>query len=60
MKEIITKVEIIIVKEIEKIDCLINDIEKFAIVEIDHSLFKNFELIRENYNKILLNIQKVT
>lgn len=50
----------IIVKEIEKIETVINDIDKFSIIDIDQNLFKSFEMIRENYNKILLNIQKVT
>ena len=48
------------VKEIEKIETVINDIDKFSIIDIDQNLFKSFEMIRENYNKILLNIQKVT
>jgi hypothetical protein len=59
LKEIITKLELIIVKEIEKIDCLIRDLDKFSVLEIDEKLYKTFEIIRENYNKILLNIQKV-
>ena len=59
LKEIINKLELIIIKEIEKIDCLLRDLEKFSVLEIDDKLYKTFEIIRENYNKILLNIQKV-
>ena len=59
LKEIINKLEMIIIREIEKIDTIVSNIEKFSVVEVDENLFKSFELIRENYNKILLNIQKV-
>ena len=45
-------------REIDKINNVVVDIDKYSILEIDENLYKTFKLIRENYNKVLSNIQK--
>ncbi len=38
---------------------LIKQLEKSHTLEIDEKIFAKSEYLRDNYNKVLLNIQKV-
>jgi hypothetical protein len=51
--------ENISLKEIECISEFFYGIEKAGIDEVDEKIFNKLEFIRDNYNKILLNIQKM-
>jgi hypothetical protein len=57
--DIINKLEGICLKEIECISEFLYEIEKNAVHEVDDKIFTKLEFIRDNYNKILLNIQKM-
>lgn len=57
--DIIHKIETLILKEIESIGDFVVTIEKRLIIEIDDKVYNRFDYIRESYNDILLNIQKV-
>lgn len=46
-------------KEIECISEFLYEIEKNGVMDVDDKIFKKLEYIRDNYNKILLNIQKM-
>ena len=57
--DIINKLEKISLKEIECISEFLSDCEKSNIHEVEEKIFSKLEYIRDNYNKILLNIQKM-
>lgn len=57
--EIINKLEGIILNEVDNISGLIFEIERERIMQVENKLYVKFELIRDNYNKIMLNIHKM-
>jgi hypothetical protein len=57
--DIISKLENISLKEIECISEFLSDCENSNLHEVDEKTFSKLEFIRDNYNKILLNIQKM-
>lgn len=57
--DVSNKFESFILKEIENLSDFIFQIEKNHVLEIDEKIFAKTEYLRDNYNKILLNIQKV-
>lgn len=52
--------EKISLKEIECISDFLSDCDSSNIHEVNDKIFSKLEFIRDNYNKILLNIQKMT
>jgi hypothetical protein len=57
--DINNKLEGICLKEIECISEFLYEIEKNSVHDVDDKIFTKLEFIRDNYNKILLNIQKM-
>jgi hypothetical protein len=57
--DIINKLENISLKEIECISEFLTDCENSNLHEVEEKTFSKLEFIRDNYNKILLNIQKM-
>jgi hypothetical protein len=57
--DVLQKLENVSLKEIECITEFSFELEKKGISDIDDKLYTKIEYIRDNYNKILLNIQKM-
>ena len=57
--DIINKLENIIINEVENISGFLCEIEREKKEDVDNNLYVKFELIRDNYNKIMLNISKM-
>jgi len=57
--DVITKLDLLIEKEIENISDFINVLDRRGNDTLDDKTYTKLELIRDNYNKILLNIHKM-
>jgi hypothetical protein len=57
--EILNRIENLVINNIEKIGEFLMIIERRIIIEIDDKVYNRYEYIKESYNEIFLNIQKV-
>lgn len=57
--ELINRFENVILNELETITSIYYEIERNNEIEVNSKIYVKFELLRENYNKIMMNINRL-